>query len=101
MPTLHTRINEEGEEEATVSLGVFDKEGKEIYHRDEVEFYPTGKTKGGTGLADSLTRGKDPFLRIKPIWRKSDGNFYTHVEPIKRKPNNVKIIGTSCRVTIV
>ena len=46
VPTANTRINKEGEEETTVSLGVFDSEGKEIHYRDEVEFYPTGKTKG-------------------------------------------------------
>ena len=99
--TVNTHTNKEDEEETTVSLGVFDSNGREIHYRDEVEFYPTGTTKGGTGLAHSLTRGKDPFLRIKPIFHKSKGNIYTHLEPIKRKPSNVKIVGTSCRTMVV
>ena len=65
-----------------------------------MEYGPTDKMKGGRGLADSLTKGEDPFLKIKPIWRKSNGNVYTLDGTINRKPRNVEIVDTECRVMI-
>ena len=75
-----------------VSLGVVDSRGDTIYEGDEVSYEATPSTSAGFGLAHSITRGGDPFLRIKPIYLKADGKTYTKYQPILRKPYNVDLI---------
>ena len=103
VPTTITRINDEGEEETTISLGVVDSAGNVVYFRDEVKYESTGETEGGMGLVNGITKGSDPFLLIKPVFTKTgenSENVYTHIHTIKRKPHKVTIISTTCRVMI-
>jgi len=75
-----------------VSLGVVDSTGSTIHVGDEVSYQATPSTAAGTGLADSVTRGTDPFLRIKPIHLKTEDKTYTKYSLVQRKPYNVDLI---------
>ena len=83
---------EDKEPKERVSLGVVDSRGDEIFEGDEVSYEATPSTKAGHGLAHSITRGEDPFLRIKPIYLKKEGKTYTKYQPVLRKPYNVDLI---------
>ena len=65
-------------------LGVADKNNRPIYVNDEVVYESTPNTSGGRGLAASLTKGKDPFLRIFPVFHRSTNHTQTHIKPTQK-----------------